>query len=363
MAAPLCRWGILGTAEIARKNWQAIRLAGNSTLTGVASRTLPRAKQFIDECQSHVPFATPPKAYGSYEELLAAKDVDAIYIPLPTGMRTEWVIRAAEAKKHVLVEKPVGVAAADVEKILLACRKNGVQFMDGVMFMHSARLPKLREVLDDGTSVGHIRRIVAQFSFLGSDDFLKSNIRISQELEPLGCLGDLGWYTIRFALWTMKYQMPVSVVGRMIDSMNGGVPTEFSAELVFPGNVTASMYCSFLTENHQWANISGTKGYAHVRDFVLPFFSSHADFTVTNATYQHIGCDFNSEDRTRTVCVPEYASGAHNSQETNMVRTFSDLVLGGRVDEAWGEIALKTQRVLDACLQSARNNGAAVSPK
>lgn len=356
-----CRWGILGTAEIARKNWQAIRLAENSTLTAVASRTLPRAKQFIDECQSHVPFATAPQAHGSYEALLADPDVDAVYIPLPTGMRTPWVIRAAEAKKHVLVEKPVGVTATDVESILAACQQHNVQFMDGVMFMHSARLGQLRETLDDGRSVGEIRRITAQFSFLGSPEFLQQNIRVSRELEPLGCLGDLGWYTIRMALWAMNYQLPVSVVGRMIQQMNGGVPTEFSAELLFPGHVTAAMYCSFLTENHQWANISGTKGYVHVRDFVLPYFGSHIDFDVVNASYQHLCCDFNADDGTRTVRVPEYASSAPNSQETNMIRTFSDCVLSGRIDGAWGDIALKTQRVLDACLQSARNDGAAVT--
>lgn len=356
-----CRWGILGTANIARKNWQAIRLAGNSTLTGVASRTLPRAQQFIDECQSHVSFPAPPKAYGTYEELLATKDVDALYIPLPTGMRTEWVIKAAEAKKHVLVEKPVGVTAGDVEKILAACKKNNVQFMDGVMFMHSGRLPKLRETLDDGQSVGAIRRIAAQFSFRGNEEFLKGNIRVSNELEPLGALGDLGWYTIRFALWTMKYQLPVSVIGRTINEINGGVPTEFSAELVFADNVTASMYCSFLTETHQWANISGTKGYVHLRDFVLPFFNSHVDFEVTNATHRHTGCDFNAEDHTRTVSIPEYASGDATSQETNMIRRFAALVLSGKIDATWGDIALKTQRVLDTCLASARQNGTPVT--
>lgn len=356
-----CRWGILGTANIAKKNWQAIRLAENSTLTAVASRSLAKADAFIAECHSEVPFPALPASHGSYEALLADPGIDAVYIPLPTGLRTEWVLKAVAAGKHVLVEKPVGVTAADVEAILAACQQHNVQFMDGVMFMHSARLGKLREALDDGQSVGEIRRIVAQFSFRGSDEFLQHNIRISPDLEPLGCLGDLGWYTIRFALWTMRYQLPVSVTGRLINSINGDVPTEFSAELVFPNNVTASMYCSFLTENHQWANISGTRGYVHLRDFVLPFFSNHVDFTVTNATYKHTGCDFNAEDATRTVSVPEYANAGHNSQETNMIRTFSRQVLSGRIDSSWGDIALKTQQVLDACLKSARNRGTPVS--
>jgi predicted dehydrogenase len=306
-----------------------------------------------------VPFSPPPKAHGSYEALLADSNVDAVYIPLPTGMRTEWVIRAAKAKKHVLVEKPVGVTTADVEKILAACEQNDVQFMDGVMFMHTERLSKLRETLNDGQSVGAVRRIVAHFSFRGGEDFAEKNIRVSKELEPLGCLGDLGWYTIRLALWTMNYQMPISVVGRMNQEINGGVPTEFSAELVFPDNVTASLYCSFLTENQQWANISGTKGYIHLRDYVLPYTGNHLDFDVVNSVYQRIGCDFNSHPGIRTVSVPEHANSAHSAQETNMIRTFADLVLTGRIDPSWGQITLKTQRVLDACLQSARNGGVA----
>ena len=102
---------------------------------------------------------------GSYEELLASDTVDAVYVPLPTGIRKTWLIRAAEAGKHVLSEKPVAATADDVKEILAACRRNSVQFMDGVMFMHSRRLDRLREVLSDGQSFGQIRRIVAHFSF------------------------------------------------------------------------------------------------------------------------------------------------------------------------------------------------------
>ncbi|HLQ46947.1 MAG TPA: Gfo/Idh/MocA family oxidoreductase, partial [Planctomycetaceae bacterium] len=209
-----CRWGILGTANIARKNWAAIRNAGNATLTAVASRNVERASQFIDECQASVSHHPAPRAIGTYEGLLQASDVDAVYIPLPTGIRKEWVIKAAEARKHVLVEKPVGCNSADVAEMIAACRRNNVQFMDGVMFMHSERLNRIREVLDDGTSIGSILRIASSFSFCAPDEWVNSNIRASGELEPLGCLGDLGWYTIRWTLWVMNYQMPQRVSGR-----------------------------------------------------------------------------------------------------------------------------------------------------
>src|SRR5581483_7069906 len=109
MSDRVCRWGILGPANIARNNWAAILRAGNAQLIAVASRSIEKSRQFISECQADVPFSTPPTALGSYNELLKRNGIDSVYIPLPTGIRKEWVIRAAEAGKHVLVEKPVGV--------------------------------------------------------------------------------------------------------------------------------------------------------------------------------------------------------------------------------------------------------------
>ena len=81
------RWGILGAANIARKNWDAIRNSGNGAIVAVASRNEAKAQSFIDECQSEVPFGEAPRAIGGYDEMIAADDLDAIYIPLPTGMR------------------------------------------------------------------------------------------------------------------------------------------------------------------------------------------------------------------------------------------------------------------------------------
>ena len=362
MANRVCRWGILSTANIARKNWLAIRNSENAVVTAVASRSVEKAQQFIDECNAHTSFDPKPVALGSYEELLQRPDIDAVYLPIPTGMRKEWVIRAAEAGKHVLAEKPVGCDAAEVQEMIAACKKHQVQFMDGVMFMHSQRLNKLRDVLDDRLSIGQLRRITSQFSFCGTDEFAKSNIRSSGELEPLGCLGDLGWYNIRFSLWVMNYQMPLRVTGRMLtesrrSDSRSDVPTEFSGELFFANGVSAGFYCSFLTETQQWANVSGTKGSAHVPDFVVPYFGNETQFTVTNGALNQKCCDFRMEDHSRRVAVAEYSNGWANSQETNLFRNFSHLVLSGKTDSAWAEIALKTQRVVDLCLQSARQDG------
>jgi len=85
---------------------------------------------------------------------------------LPTGLRQEWVLRAAQAGKHVVCEKPCATSVADLQEMVEACRLHGVQFMDGVMFMHSQRLPLLRKVLDDGQNVGEVRRITSAFTSL-----------------------------------------------------------------------------------------------------------------------------------------------------------------------------------------------------
>jgi len=359
-----CRWGILGAANIARKNWKAMRLAGNSRLVAVASRDVARAKSFIDECQADVYFPTAPVACGSYEELLRRSDIDAVYIPLPTGVRREWVIKAAEARKHILCEKPCGCTAADVRAMLDACKANKVLFMDGVMFMHSARLPQLRKVLDDGESIGTLQRIVSQFSFAAPDEFMRSNIRVSDTLEPLGCLGDLGWYNLRFALWVMNYRLPERVSGRILSEHGSGkapVPMEFSGELFFSGGISAAFYCAFRTGNQQWAHISGTKGAISVPDFVLPFYGSESAFELNQPHFDVRGCSFHMENHPRRFAVREYSEGAPGAQEVNMVRTFADLVITGKLNQTWGEIALKTQLLLDACLESARTRGTLVS--
>lgn len=367
MSATRCRWGILGSAGIARKNWRAIANTGNGTLVAVASRSADRAAQFVAECQASAPHPRLPDAVGGYDRLLDRKDIDAVYIPLPTGLRKEWVLRAAAAGKHVLCEKPCGLNAADVREMLAACRKADVQFMDGVMFMHSARLAKLREVLDDGSSVGEIRRINSHFSFRAPDDFWQSNIRASSELEPLGCLGDLGWYNVRFALWAMNYELPVQVTGRLLvqqgrtDSPQP-VPAEFSGELLFRSGATSGFFCSFLANHDQRAGVAGSKGFVHLPDFVLPFSGRETEFHVENSQFVVNGCDFEMQRHSRRVAIAEHAHGHPDSQETQLFRRFGELVLGGRPDPFWAEAALKTQIVIDACLQSALKGGAPVVP-
>jgi predicted dehydrogenase len=312
------RWGILGAAAIARKNWKGIWHSGNSVVTAVASRSAERSRQFIAECQAEKPFDTIPVALGGYEEL-----------------------RAAEAGKHVLCEKPCGGTVADVREMIDACQRNGVQFMDGVMFMHNPRLDRVRQALDNESAFGNIRRITSHFSFSSTEDFRLANIRSDAALEPLGCLGDLGWYCIRFALWTMNWKLPREVSGRIIsqagnEKSKAAVPFDFSGELFFENNVSSGFFCSFLSAYSNWVTVTGTQGQIRVPDFVLPKKSSQGALEIDGTL---------SDDLTINPAT---------AQDANMIRAFASQVLSGKLNEAWPQWALKTQIVTNACLDSAR---------
>ena len=298
---------------------------------------------------------------AGYEELISSADVDAVYIPLPTAVRKPWVLRAVEAGKHVLAEKPVGLTAADVAEILAACRRRNVQFMDGVMFMHSRRMDALRQVLDDQHSVGRSPAIATQFCFRGSPEFFAFDIRVHDDLEPLGCLGDLGWYNIRFILWALRGELPT----RVAPARWPATPAAAAAarcrwisrpSCFFPPACRPRSTARSSAELQQWAHVGGTAGHVFLPDFVLPYFGSEVAFEVGQPAMTVAGCDFNIEPRARRVTVPEYGNAAAAAQESNMFRTFAAAVLS-KIDPTWGDSALKTQQVLDACLQSARQGG------
>lgn len=341
------RFGILGTADIARKNWESIFHSGNSVVTAVASRDMARSRRFIKELQAKVPFAMAPVALGSYGELLASPDVDAVYVPLPTGLRKEWVLRAAAAGKHVICEKPCGVSLADVQEMTDACAKNRVQFMDGVMFMHHPRMDRIREALDDGESLGRVKRITSSFSFRMAENVYDTNVRLNSRLEPAGCLGDLGWYCIRFALWAMKWKLPRAVTGHVLSERGSRhspspVPTDFSAELIFDGNTSMSFYCSFTAGYQNWVHVSGENGQLRVADFVHPVNNLESTFEV-NGRVARVKSGGGKRAKAGTV-----------AQQTNMIRHFTNQVLSGKLNKEWPRWALRTQKVTDACLESAR---------
>lgn len=346
------RIGFLSTAGIGRKNWKAIFNSGNCVVSAVASRDIAKSHKYIDECQREFGFEQPPLAFGSYEELLASETLDAVYIPLPTALRKGFVLRAAENHKHVVCEKPCAIDSAELAEMISACRKNNVQFMDGVMFMHNPRQAKVREVLQDDESVGALRRISSSFSFYSGEEFFRGNIRVNGALERAGCLGDLGWYSIRFALWTLNWRLPHTVSARILAASQAlpnrpPAPIDFSAELFFDDGVSVAFYCSFIAARQQWIHVSGQKGWLLLPDFIHPFNSFKPAFEVNE---KWVTVSSGAE------CPPgadPSVQGHAAAQDATMWRNFANQIASGTLNEDWPMWSLKTQKVMDACHDAA----------
>jgi predicted dehydrogenase len=198
MADKKLRFGIIGCAGIAKKNVLAIKRSHSCKVVAVASRSLDKAVKFIEDNFLSKEEVT---AYGSYDELLASSSVDAVYIPLPTVLHLQWVTRAAEAGKHVLLEKPTAPSLGELKEIIAVCQKHNVIFMDGVMYMHHDRTKKLFHTLWTDPLFQPVQRVQSSFTFHGDSNFLAGgNSRTSSSGDPLGALGDLGWYCIRLGI-------------------------------------------------------------------------------------------------------------------------------------------------------------------
>ncbi|MBC8097234.1 MAG: gfo/Idh/MocA family oxidoreductase, partial [Akkermansiaceae bacterium] len=223
-------------------------------------------------------------------------------------------------------------------------------------FMHNPRLARLREILHDGQSLGQIKRIMSVFSFASAGDFLDANIRVNSELEPTGCLGDLGWYCLRFSLWAMNWQLPREVTGRILSQRGSHqspapAPTDFSGELIFNDETSTGFYCSFLAEYQNWVQVVGAKGYLRVPDFVHPLNVHEPAFEI-NKTDQRVRC---------CDCGEQHSDSRVMGQDAQMFRNFASQVASRKLNEDWPMWALKTQQVMDACFESARNEGRAVA--
>ncbi|XP_031266491.1 uncharacterized oxidoreductase At4g09670 [Pistacia vera] len=337
------RFGIIGCADIARKLCRAINLAPNAVLSAVASRSLEKAVSFAKANN----FSTEAKIYGSYEGLIEDPTIDAIYLPLPTSLHVKWALKVAQNKKHLLMEKPVAMNVQEFDEIVKACEENGVQLMDGTMWVHHPRTAKMKEFLGDAERFGQLRRIHTCFSFAVDPDFLKNDIRVKPDLDGLGSLGDVGWYGIRAILWAADYELPKTVTALPGPVHNeAGVILSCGASLYWEDEKVATFHCSFLENLTMDITAIGTKGTLHVHDFVIPFHENEASFSAGTK------CFFNDLVTAWTPLPSEHTVTADLPQEVCMVREFSRLVgdikNGTKLERKWPIISRKTQIILDA---------------
>ncbi len=244
------QWGVLGTADIARgQTIPAMKKAANCDLYAVAGRNLEKARQFQQEFGFE-------KAYGSYEALLNDPNVEAVYIPLPNDLHCEWAIRALNAKKHVLCEKPLAVSKAQAESMFWAAEENGVYLMEAFAYLHN---PIIAAIKEDLPSIGEIRYLESAFITPRRPD---TDIRLRRETYG-GALYDLGCYSLSLALWMMGRE-PESVRAAAQFSEKH-IDLYATALLLYENGAVAKLDCGMLLPDNRLdrLHIYGTQGEIH----------------------------------------------------------------------------------------------------
>ena len=325
MSADPIRWGILSTARIARRSvGPGILKARNGVLRAVASRSLERARGFVAELEI-------PTAYGSYEDLLADPEIDAVYIPLPTSLHHRWVIAAARAGKHVLVDKPFAVDAAEAVEMVRACRAAGVQLLEGFMYRYDPRHARLHELVADG-AIGDLRQINTAFCFPITRD--PANVRLSTELAG-GALGDLGTYCVSVSRLHMSGE-PRRLAARMTHDPEFGVDFDGNALLEFDDGRTATVAFSFKTSRRHFLELVGTQGTLRVDRHVLaPGESTSIEIETASGTVTELFGPFDT-----------YQAEVEN---------LGDAIRGEAAPLVDGDEAIRQMRVLDAVRESAHS--------
>ncbi|KAL6641186.1 hypothetical protein ACP70R_019367 [Stipagrostis hirtigluma subsp. patula] len=344
------RFGVMGCADIARKVARAMRLvpAPAPVIAAVGSRSEDKARLFAADNGLLPGAGAGLRLHGSYEALLDDPGVDAVYMPLPTSLHVRWATAAAARCKHLLLEKPTALCAADLDAILAACDAAGVQFMDSTMWVHHPRTAKMREFVDDKDTFGDIKVINCVFTFPATEDFLENDIRVKPDLDALGALGDAGWYCIRAILWAVDYELPKTVIALRDPVKNpAGVLLACGATMHWADGKVATFTCSFLANLTMDVTLVGTNGTLRVIDFVIPCEENSAEFSVASRSKfadLYTGWDPVPRKHVVATALP---------QEALMVQEFSRLVqsirdAGGKPEGKWPAITRKTQLVLDA---------------
>jgi predicted dehydrogenase len=245
-------WGIISTAAINRKVIPGAQESPDVDLVAVASRDRARAEEYARTWGIE-------RAYGSYEELLADPEVEAVYVSLPNTLHCEWSRRALEAGKHVLCEKPLSRHPDEVEKAFDAADRAGRLLSEAFMYRHNPQTARLRQLIDDG-AVGEVRLVRSAFSYSLYD---RENIRLRAELEG-GALMDIGCYCVSGARLAAGGE-PESVFAR---AWYGDTGTDwvFTGSLRFPGDILAVFDCATALPDRDELEVIGSDGSLFVDD-------------------------------------------------------------------------------------------------
>ena len=244
--APL-NLGILGAANIARQFTAAVRGSDAAIVTAVGSRNPQTAQAFAESCGIE-------RHYGSYEALLADRSIDAVYIPLPNTMHAEWTIKAANAGKHVLCEKPLCMGRAEALAMFAAARANSIVLLEAYPYRFQPQTGEMLKLLDDG-AIGSVRTMQASFGFTVQNPDV--NIRMKPDVGG-GALLDAGSYPVSLVRLVMG-EAPLRVTATPVWASTG-VDISMMVLLEFTNQRFAQVSCAMNVANHRRAVIMGTMG-------------------------------------------------------------------------------------------------------
>jgi predicted dehydrogenase len=325
------RWGVLGVAKIAtQKVIPAMQRGAWSEVVGIASRDRAKARRAAADLKI-------PKAYGSYEELLADPEIEAVYNPLPNHLHVPWSIRAAEAGKHVLCEKPIALSVVECRTLMEARDRTRVKMGEAFMVRTHPQWLRAREIARSG-QIGELRAVLASFSYFNRDP---ANVRNVADWGG-GALFDIGCYPIQISRFLFG-QEPVRVVGRLERDPEFATDRLTSAILDFPAGQCV-FTCSTQLVPYQRVQIFGTKGRVEVE---IPF---NAPPDRPCRIFADSGADlFGSSIKTE-----EFATC---DQYTIQGDAFSRAVRQGGEVPTPLEDSLGNMHVIEALFRSARENG------
>jgi len=245
------RWGILSTANINRLVLAGAAGSDQVEISAVASRDLAQAEAYARD-------RGIPRAYGSYEQLLADPALEAIYISLPNSLHVEWATRALQAGKHVLCEKPLSRHPDQVEALFDTAERSGRHCMEAFMWRHNPQTRRLAALVADG-AIGELRLIRAAFSFPLANP---ANVRLRADLDG-GALMDVGCYCV--SACRLLAGEPVRVTAQQVVGPSG-VDVRFTGTLAFDGPVLAQVDCAVDLPNRSELEAIGSEGSIRVRD-------------------------------------------------------------------------------------------------
>jgi predicted dehydrogenase len=324
------RWGVLSTANIGiKKVLPAMQQGRFTTVTAIASRDLNKAREAAASLNI-------PKAYGSYEELLADPDIDAIYNPLPNQFHVPWTAKAAEAGKHVLCEKPISLTVAEAKSLLEIRERTGVKIGEAFMIRSFTQWLRLGELLRSGR-IGQLRSVAGFFSYYNDDP---NNIRNQVECGG-GALLDIGCYCIQAARYGFG-QEPKRVIGLVDRDPNFNTDRLTSALLDF-GKGQAIFTCSTQLVPYQRVQFFGTRGRIEIE---IPF-NAPKD-RATRIFIDETGELFGSGIKTEAFPIAD--------QYTMQGDAFSRAVLDNTEVPVSLEEAIANMAVIEAIFRSAETN-------